>query len=89
MGYYKEKIKTILLVLTLIFGIGNIVSQTIALMPSDGSWYTWNVDDGILYDDGNAGNSYSNNKSGKLTIYPLNQSSFLWKEYYLCLLSYQ
>jgi len=45
------------------------------LMPIDGNWYTLTVDDGILYDDGDAGGNYTNNGLGALTIYPTDQAN--------------
>ena len=43
--------------------------QTVGLMPADGFWYEWTVDDALLYDDGYTGN-YKNNGLGALTVYP-------------------
>jgi len=66
--------KNILLVLLFITHTLSITTyaQSILLMPVDGLWYSWDGDDGILYDDGGT-SDYTTNGSGKLTIYPLDQ----------------
>ena len=68
----KYSIRTfwIIIIAFLIGGWNNCNGQTVALMPNDGYWYTWDTDDGILYDDGYQGN-YKNNGLGALTVYPL------------------
>jgi len=66
----NKYIKRIFIILLLIITLGGeCQSQQTALMPSDGYWYVWTVDDGILYDDGYMGN-YKNNGLGALTVYP-------------------
>jgi len=58
-----------LLLITIFLGGYQTCGQTVALMPADGFWYNWTVDDGLLYDDGYVGN-YKNNGLGALTVYP-------------------
>jgi len=80
MKEFKEKYSfyTLMLIIVamLIGGWNNCQAQpTISLMPIDGLWYTWTVDDGILYDDGDAGGDYANDGLGALTIYPTDQAN--------------
>ena len=66
----------LIIVAMLIGGWNNCQAQpTVALIPIDGLWYTWTVDDGVLYDDGDAGGNYTNDGLGALTIYPTDQSN--------------
>lgn len=66
----------LIIVAMLIGGWNTCQAQpTITLMPVDGMWYTWTVDDGILYDDGDAGGNYTNDGLGALTIYPTDQAN--------------
>jgi len=71
MGYYKEKMKNLLLIITTIL-ISNLYNAQ-ELMPMDGSWQTWTTDAGILYDDGGDLGNYVVDGVGTLTIYPTDQ----------------
>ena len=75
----KDKFKfytLILIILTLLCGGYHIYAQpTVTLMPIDGLWYTWTVDDGVLFDDGDDGGNYKNDGLGALTIYPTDQAN--------------
>jgi hypothetical protein len=80
MEKFKEKysVYTLMLVVVALFigGWNSCQAQpAITLMPVDGLWYTWTVDDGILYDDGNVAGNYTNNGLGALTIYPTDQAN--------------
>jgi len=66
---YPLKIFWIFIITAIFGGWSTCNAQATALMPSDGYWYTWTVDDGLLYDDGYLGN-YKNNGLGALTVYP-------------------
>ena len=61
--------KIFILFLFVIFFAVTCNSQQIGLMPADGLWYTWTVDDAFLYDDGYT-SDYKNDGLGALTIYP-------------------
>jgi len=65
---YTKKTFAIFLIVLFLGLMGHC--QQIGLMPNDGYWYTWDTDDGLLYDDGYQGN-YRNNGLGALTVYPL------------------
>tara|TARA_R110002020_G_scaffold475623_1_gene711381 strand:- start:35 stop:1606 length:1572 start_codon:yes stop_codon:yes gene_type:complete len=73
----KYSFYTLIIILLAMFigGYQTCAQPTITLMPIDGNWYTWTVDDGILYDDGDVGGNYTNNGLGALTIYPTDQTS--------------
>jgi hypothetical protein len=73
MGYYKEKMKNLLLIITTIL-ISNLYNAQ-ELMPMDGSWQTWTTDVGILYDDGGDLGNYVVDGVGTLTIYPTDQAN--------------
>ena len=61
--------KIFILFLFVIFFAVTCNSQQIGLMPADGLWYTWTVDNAFLYDDGYT-SDYKNDGLGALTIYP-------------------
>lgn len=79
MKTFKNKYNTyitILSVIYILFSSGKLLSQpTTTLMPVDGNWYTWTVDDGVLYDDGDDTGNYTNDGFGALTIYPNDQTN--------------